>query len=151
MTETAIQNALVAGVTDLAHCRAGWYDRARDGRMGLLFRPTGPKAHFDLDLPGGDIEIIALLSAGVSLCGGRFSGRLEMKTKNAGAFILETELWTTRRFYIKNAPRGKTPFAFVADNPYVPNDVLKNGDFREMGVNVAAVRIQPAEKKEGAS
>lgn len=135
----------MVGINDNLLCGEGWHDRTMDGRSGLLYRPTQRHAGFDLILPGGNVEIIALISAAASLCGGTLHGELLCGERLLGDFTLETENWTLRRFLFPDAPVGRCRFVWRTLNPFIPNDVLKNGDFREMGVYVASVRCEGKE------
>jgi len=62
-----------------------------------------------------------------------------------GDFTLETENWTLRRFLFTDARAGRCQFTWNKLNPFIPNDILKKGDFREMGVYVASVRCEGKE------
>lgn len=133
---------LVVGVNDYPLCREGWYDRAIDGRFGILYRPMGKEASLNLFLPGGDLEIIALVSASITLCGGVLRGDFTANGNLLGNFNLDTETWTLQRFTFSNAPLGWMRFTWRIHNPFIPHETLKNGDFREMGLHVAAVRME---------
>lgn len=133
---------LVVGVNDHHLCRQGWHDRTTDGRFGIIYRPTGREAVFELFLPGEDFDLIALVSAGTTLCGGVLRGDLSSNGNLIGNFKLDSEIWTLRRFPVSGAPEGWAHFSWRIHNPYIPHDTLKNGDFREMGLYVAAVRIE---------
>jgi hypothetical protein len=143
--DVLLSRALVVGINDNLLCGEGWHDRTADGRFGLLYRPTQRRAGFDLILPGGDVEIIALISAATPLCGGILRGELLCGERLIGDFTLETENWTLRRFLFTDAPAGRRQFIWNMLNPFIPNDTLKNGDFREMGVYVASVRCEGKE------
>jgi len=132
-------NVLVAGVNDHLLCGEGWHERTTDGRFGLVYRATGRRAEFFLDLAGGDVELVALLSASTSLCGGAMRGELLAEGKLLGAFTLDTENWVLRRFVFADATPGRHCFTWIVHNPFIPNEVLRNGDYREMGVYVGSV------------
>ena len=133
---------LVVGVNDHHLCRDGWYDREIDGRFGILYRPMGKEASLDLFLPGGDLDIIVLASASITLCGGILRGRLAAQGNLLGKFHLDTENWTLQRFGFSGAPQGWMRFSWRIDNPFIPHETLKNGDFREMGIYVVSVRME---------
>lgn len=141
-SEDLMSRAFLAGVGDQRLLKEGWHERSRDERSGVIYRPTGRKASFSLDLPGGDVEIIALLSASVTLCGGIMKGSLLWKDRPLGGFSLESENWTLQRFILEGAPEGPATFTWVVENPFIPHEILKNGDFREMGLYVAGVRVK---------
>jgi hypothetical protein len=85
---------------------------------------------------------VALLSAGVSLSSGALRGSLLYQGRNLGDFYMDTENWIIRRFSFPHAPAGWLKLVWVIHNPFVPNDVLKNGDFRRMGLSVASIRVE---------
>jgi hypothetical protein len=134
--------SLVVGINDHLLCKDGWHERSSDERSGTLYRPSMKEASFTLNLPGGNLEIHALISAGTSLCGGCFRGKLISGDENHGDFSLNTENWVIRKFLFHKAKKGLNLFKWVIDTPYIPDDVLHNGDFREMGLYMAAVRVE---------
>jgi hypothetical protein len=134
-------NTIIVGINDHLLLREGWHERTRDERCGVLYRPTDKEATFQMLLPGGDVEIVALLSASVSLSCGAIRGSLLYEGKNLGDFHLYTENWVIRRFPLPHAPSGWVKLVLVIHNPFVPNDVLENGDFRLMGLSVASLRV----------
>ncbi|MBN1899882.1 hypothetical protein JW926_00985 [Candidatus Sumerlaeota bacterium] len=133
---------LVAGVNDNQLCLKGWHDRSIDQRTGISFRPTSKESIFQLRMEAGDLELVALVSAGVALCGGALRGELLFNEKPVGNFTLDSENWTLLRFPLSIAEEGWMSFSWRIHNPYIPHEILKNGDFREMGVNIAAIRIE---------
>ena len=138
--------ALVAGVNDHLLCGRGWHERALDGRFGFLYRPTGREAEFALNLPAGTGAITALICASATLCG-VLRGELFCEKKSLGEFALDSENWVLRRFPLPPAPAGLRRFCWIIKNPFIPNDYLRNGDFREMGVHVASVRFDSSKKE----
>lgn len=141
-----LSRALVVGVNDHLLCGGGWHERALDGRFGFLFRATGREAEFALDLPAGAGEIAALLCASASLCG-VLRGELFCEKELLGEFTLDSENWVLRRFALPPAPAGLRRFYWKIKNPFIPNDYLRNGDFREMGVHVASIRFDSSAKE----
>lgn len=136
------QSCLVIGTNDYQLCREGWHDRAIDGRTGILYRPTSREAFFDLFLPGGNLDLITLVSASVTLCSGILRGNLFSNGDLIEEFKIDSENWALRRFTLIDAPKGWTHFSWRIHNSFIPHEILKNGDFREMGLFVAAVRIE---------
>ena len=137
-----LKGGIIVGINDHWMFGDGWHERATDGRFGLMHRPSGPEASFFLNLPGGDVRITALISGAVTLCGGKIRGKIYCGFQSPEKFILDSENWVIRRFDFKNAPPGRTPFTWIIENPFIPNDLLGNGDFRKMGINTAAIRVE---------
>jgi len=135
-------HTIIVGVNDQLLFLEGWHERTRDERCGVIYRPTDKEAMFQVFSPGGDAEIVALLSAGVSLSSGALRGSLLYQGRNLGDFYMDTENWIIRRFSFPHAPAGWLKLVWVIHNPFVPNDVLKNGDFRRMGLSVASIRVE---------
>ena len=143
-----MDDTILVGVNDQILFLEGWHERMLDERCGVLYRPTDKEAEFQVFSPGGDVEVVALISASVRLCGGVLRGSLLSQGKKLGDFQLDTENWIMRRFPFPNAPGGWLKLAWVIHNPFVPNDVLKNGDFRMLGLSVASIRVEKNIPKE---
>ena len=143
----SLSHALVVGINDNQLCRDGWHERAVDGRSGILYRPMAAEATFQLALPGGDLEIVALVSASTTLCGGLMKAHLLLDENPLAKTILDTENWVIRRFPLKQARAGLHLFKWIVEDTFIPNDVLKNGDFRKMGLYMACVRVQKTDSQ----
>ncbi len=135
---------IVVGVNDHRLFREGWHERTQDERCGVVYRPTDKEATFQILSPGGDVEIVALLSAGVTLSREPLRCSLLYQGKNLADFELDTENWVARRFPFPKAPPGWLELVWMIHNPFVPDDVLRNGDYRTMGLSVACIRIESA-------
>jgi len=147
MFDRSFHSKIVMRINDNHSCTPGWHERTIDGRNGIVYRPTQKEAGFRLLLPGGNIEIIALVSASTQLCGGRLNTGLKCGDKSLGILSLDSEQWVIGRFVFENAPKGPATFKWIVENPFVPHKLLKNGDFREMGVYVAGIRVRKITEK----
>jgi len=137
-----LDDTIVVGINDHRLFSEGWHERTQDERSGVIYRPTDKEATFQMLLPGGPVEIAALISASVSLSRGPLRGSLLYQGKNLGDFLLDTENWVIRRFSLPEAPSGWAKLVWAIHNPFVPNDTLQNRDFRRMGLNVASIRVE---------
>lgn len=139
------KNSLIVGFNDHLLCGEGWHERAVDGRFNFPYRPASSNARFKLILPGGAIDLHALISAGVTQSGGIMSGKITAENGQSRKFQIDTENWIIRKFTFTNLSKGACHFKLITDNPFIPDSLLKNGDFREMGIYLARIRIEPAE------
>jgi len=146
---------IVMGVNDHLHCGAGWHDRAYDGRNGICYRWTGTRADFRLTVPP-DAAALHFMVSGPALLTGRTvplslyaSGRLVCHLDCAAS----SDFWTIARMSLetlahdgRNAPVTFTlkceqsPREAHNSVTFVPDHCLHNGDFRRLGIMVAAIR-----------
>ena len=142
------------GINDHLHCREGWHARAEDGRSGVTYRWTGAAAAFRLAVPAAAKALHVLVSGPALL-----TGRPVPLTLYAGDACLgciadaaASDTWTIARFALDNlAPppdgreigfsiRPEEPGAVGGPALFVPDRYLHNGDFRPLGIMVAAIR-----------
>ena len=145
------RNSLVVGINDHLLCKDGWHERAVDGRFNFPYRPASAMADFEMVMPGGKVELVALMSAGVSLSGGIMTGKLRAQGAESIKFQFDTENWVIRKFTFDCLPEGPCRFQWITDNPFIPNDLLKNGDFRVMGVYLARIMFRQFSQSGGDS
>ena len=136
-----IEDTIVVGVNDYAHLTEGWFDRVIDGRNGIVYRVTQSQAKFRINKADGHNWLLCLVSASPSITGKPFHGELCYDQKVLGKFELPTDNWVIRRFDISAIKPGIGEFWFDIKTTFIPDLYLHNGDFRRLGISVAAIRL----------
>ena len=132
---------IVMGFNDTLQLGEGWHERAIDPHSGILYRITQRQATFRLRKELHHRQLKCLLAASPSLLGQPVLGRLHVEDCLAGYLQLETDNWVLRTFDIHEFPNGELDCCFEIKTTFVPAKYLNNGDYRELGIYVAALNL----------
>lgn len=136
---------LIIGYNDFVLLGDGWHERAVDVRSGIVYRPSQGNAEFWLSVLESHRQIGLLLSASTTLIGEKVRLRLACEDSIIGEAFLEDDDWHILTFPVSGgilAKGGeKLKFTLTVSPTFIPHLVLQNGDFREMGIYLAGVRL----------
>lgn len=135
MTET-----IVIGYNDLHYMTEGWHERSINPVNNLFYRQTTKIATFKINKSGQN-EIQFLIHASVSLLGKPAKVCLKHDNKIISEFILDTEAWALRKADISSFPDDIIEFEIETEETVIPDKSLHNGDYRELGIDVASIRL----------
>lgn len=133
-------NTIVVAYNELPQFTAGWHERFTNPVDGIHYRPTEKHALFTID-KCGQKEILLLVNGSVSLLGGTQTAILKAGDVKIGRIELDRETWVLKRFDVSKLPDGEIEFSIDVDKTFIPHDHLGNGDCRELGIYVAAIRL----------
>ncbi len=136
-----IASQIVMGFNDTFQLGEGWHERAIDPRSRILYRITQRQATFRLHKEPHHRQLTCLLAASPSLLGQPVLGGLRIENCLAGNLQLETDNWVLRTFDIHEFPNGELDCCFEIKTTFVPEKYLNNGDYRELGIYVAALNL----------
>ena len=132
------------GINESFFLGKGWHDCTRDGRFNLPYRPADKISHVylpDSIIPLSEISI--LVASSPSLLGKPIKGRVFLSNCPIYNFLIEDDYWRVWNIPIDNAVVNyKSPIlSFEMDETFVPNVVLKNGDYRSLGLYVSMINF----------
>lgn len=136
-----IASQIVVGFNDTFQLGEGWYDRAIDPRIRILYRITQSQATFRLLKQPKHRQLRCLLAASPSLLGQPVVGSLSIDNCLAGNLQLDTDNWVLRTFDIQKFSNGELDCCFDIKTTFIPANYLDNGDYREFGIYVAALNL----------
>jgi hypothetical protein len=148
---------IVMGANDLAHCLSGWHVRERDERNGVCYRWTGAEAQFRIGAGPGS-RALRLMVSGPSALTGR---PVPLSLYAAGHRVAHlpaaasADAWTIVDLPLAEAASpgpifmlrvevlagDESPAQRGTAQVFVPDLYLRNGDFRELGIMVASIRV----------
>ena len=139
MAEARVLDSVVAaGLNDAGHFQEGWHERSRDGRAPIPFRACGRTGSIHLRHVQVARRLHILMSAPVGVAGRPISGTAHICGERH-ALILEVDAWVLRTFDLPADAGPILTVSFSCDDPVVPDNVLRNGDGRELGWYVSAI------------
>ncbi len=136
-----MDDILIAGYNEHALIDEGWHERSVDKRCGIIVRTTKSFATFSLQQRSFHTLLLLLVSGSPSLVGKPVSISLSSDGHKLGKAKLEDDGWHLLRFKLHGRRDTEVRFALEVDPVYIPHEKLNNGDYRVMGVNVAAARL----------
>lgn len=147
---------VVFGVNEGPVCTRGWYERERDPRNGVTYRWTWPRAAFEIPI-SGDVRTLRMMVAGAF---GAVKQPLAFSVYCGSALLqhfddlLNSDLWTIAEVALPEFParhsesvsfnlicERRTSAGTFEPYSYVPHRHLQNGDYRQLGIMVAAIRV----------
>lgn len=145
---------IVVGQNDNRYLVRGWFVREFDGRNEVCYRWSGREALLRLDIPAG-ATTLRLMVSGAS---GLTREPASFSIYKSGTLIShqtgsQTDMWTMVDVSLPAQLRTNGPTELVfrsekqlpngtfAPRVFIPDQYLHNGDPREMGIRVAALRI----------
>jgi hypothetical protein len=136
-----IASQIVMGFNDTFQLGEGWHERTIDPRSGIVYRITERQATFRLFRQPRHRQLKCLLAACPSLLGQPVLGRLRIENCLAGYVQLDTDNWVLRTFDINEFPEGELDCCFEIKTTFIPAKYLNNGDYRQLGIYVAALTL----------
>lgn len=137
---------ILMGINDSYHLGPGWHATTVDERYRLSYRPTAEKA--EVHWAGGSAvrEITLLVASSPPMLGGPVKATARLNGQVIGSKVFGNDLWRTWRLDVKDT--GGHPcvsdlhtLELSVETPFVPNDLLQNGDYRPMGLFVSSIRV----------
>ena len=132
---------LSAGCNDYELMTEGWHERVIDSRNGVIYRSSGACAEFHLFTASSCTRIILLVSAPIILPGTCVTMRLSERSTLIGEITLEDAEWNLIDFPVSFKSRDVVSFRIQTYPTIIPDQILHNGDFRELGINLAVARL----------
>lgn len=126
------------GVNDLHDFADGWYGLQRSPE-GLLFRSTSAHARLKITGFSGLASVSLLISARPEHTGFPIQGVVTCGEDSSFAFQLTTNHWTLREGNLTLQPNSIIDLHITT--PWSPDKIYHNGDARQLGIMVSAVRI----------
>lgn len=134
---SALRSSIVVGRHGEGQLRGGWHDRERDGRHGVPFHACGREGALELARLPDATRLSLILNGPVGLAQGPLVGRV---TVNGRRFELplEVDAWVLRRYPLESG-RPVLQVRLELESPPIPDNVLHNGDTRELGWMLSAI------------
>ena len=136
---------LAVGYNDFMLLGEGWHERSVDARSGVVYRPSKARAEFWLNVSEKHKAINLLLSASPTLIREKINFRLTCGDKTIGETRIEDDDWHLVKFplpaEVSAEGKQKLKFTLSVSPTFIPHLVLHNGDFRELGGYLSAVRL----------
>jgi hypothetical protein len=129
---------IVVGVNDYYHFLEGWHERSVDARSGVIYRTATSCATLQILKQPDHTHLSLLMSGAPYLLRKPILVKVKCGAQVVSHFSLTTENWVLRYARIESLPAGLLALAIETDPVYIPHHYLRNGDFRELGINVAA-------------
>lgn len=135
------KNILVVGYNDYELLGTGWHERSVDGRNGVVNRACSKEAHFWLENEPTHQALLLLVSASPGLAGSPVKLQVFCEQANIGEVEINGDDWQLLSFPLPDKSAGRINFTLKVSPTFIPHLRLKNGDFRELGVFLAAARL----------
>ncbi len=129
--------AIIVGRVGEGQLLNGWHERERDGRNGIAYRAARRDGILELRRDPGAREISLLMSGPVILYGGKMNGRL-LINRQKHELPLSVDSWVLRSYPIESEEDVLRIHLFIPE-PAIPDQVLQNGDARELGWFLSAI------------
>ncbi len=133
---------LTVGYNDHALLGDGWHERSVDERNGVIYRPSTASAVFSLTVDTSHTTMCLLLSAHASLAGKPIVLRLFHGDRMIGEYEFDNDDWRLVEVPFSADEAGTVQFTLKIAPTIIPHVCTGNGDFREIGINLAAARLR---------
>jgi hypothetical protein len=134
-------SSIIVGVNDYYHLTDGWHERSVDARSGVIYRTATRSATLQILKPPDRTQLKLLISGAPYLLGKPILVKIKCATQILSYFSLITENWVLRSAEIASLPAGLLTLTIETSPVYIPHQLLCNGDFRELGIYLAAALI----------
>lgn len=126
---------ILAGVNDRLVFTEGWYGLEKSPE-GILYRASSAQATCKFST-SGKIRLTFLLSARPEHTGAPLAVHLKIGDQFIDSFELQVNPWTIRQseFHLPD----DTILTIVAQNPWSPDKIYRNGDARSLGILLSAL------------
>jgi hypothetical protein len=134
-------SSIIVGVNDYYHLTDSWHERSVDARSGVIYRTAASSATLQILKPPDRTQLKLLISGAPYLLGKPVLVKIKCAAHVLSYFSLTTENWVLRCADIDTLPAGLLTLTIETAPVYIPHKCLCNGDFRELGINLAAALI----------
>ena len=137
-----MHDMLIVGYNEHSFLDEGWHDREVDTRNQVVFRSSRECASFHLDAEPRHKTLILLLSAQPTLSPeNEIHVRILSNNSPIGECSFRDDDWHLVRFPISISEKGNIGFTLSVSPMVIPHTRFANGDFRTLGISLAAARL----------
>lgn len=137
-----MHDLLIVGYNEHLFLDDGWHDREVDIRNQVVFRSSLECASFHLQAEPPHKALILLLSAQPTLSPeNKIEVRILADNSTIGDCSFQDDDWHLVSFPVSISEKGNIRFTLSVSPLVIPHARLGNGDFRRLGISLAAARL----------
>jgi hypothetical protein len=133
-----IEDHIEMGENDHWCLGPGWF---RPEKFPDVARWTGPRADFQIKIAGKRAIRLEVVTARPNVQEEPTVGSVLVDDQPIGSFVLADHAWHTLLFSLPAKPNQETGrVSIITQNPFVPAELLNNGDTRSLGIVVRRIQ-----------